>query len=67
MGAFRGGQDNPHKKIKIKIGETEKNLPALSFQCFEQRHLECDGEAGFISPEKCGCACHLTPHPVTKE
>ena len=55
---FRGGQDNPHRKGKIVVGSPTKDLPALSIQCFERRHTECEGHLGFMASDKCECRCH---------
>lgn len=57
---FRGGRDQPHRKAIIRVGESKKDLPALSIQCFERRHTECDGGVGFWvkGDEPCECKCH---------
>jgi hypothetical protein len=66
---FKGGRDQPHKKIRILIGSSNKDLPALSIQCFENRHSECIGFLSLnifeamkprsnLKSEKCECRCH---------
>lgn len=63
-----GGLDKPHKKIKILVGN-KPELPALSIQCFERRHTECDGDIFLNKDEKCECHCHypIIPPPSNEE
>lgn len=63
---FRGGQDNPHRKALIRFGESTRELPNLSIQCFESRHYDCIGvvhgiirdQSGTEPANKCECKCH---------
>jgi len=59
---FRGGQDRPHRKTVTVIGPSTKELPNLSFQCFESRHPECSGTVHsavrFENTGPCECKCH---------
>jgi hypothetical protein len=46
-------------KRKVITGPTTKELPALSIQCFEQRHSECSGKCLPFEPETdCECEHH---------
>jgi len=48
-------------KAKIVVGVSGREVPALSFQCFESRHSECVGRTGigpFLMNGKCECRCH---------
>jgi len=54
----KGGQDHPHKKGIIHVGTSSKELPALSIQCFENRHGDCKGSCEPFQPEDCECSCH---------
>lgn len=62
-GAFTnraGRRSGGAKPVKILVGLPEKELPALSFQCFESRHGECGGGIGLWAStgERCECKCH---------
>lgn len=53
----QGRRSGGYKKGKIIVGN--KDLPLLTWQCFEQRHEECN-HVDVISGNsiKCECKCH---------
>jgi hypothetical protein len=57
-------------RSKIVVAQPSlKELPALSIQCFEQRHKECWGKCYPFEPQtNCGCVCHReTPGPQKED
>lgn len=44
------------RKARILVGN--KNVPALSIQCFESRHSECVKTCAPFFEGPCECKCH---------
>jgi hypothetical protein len=47
-----------------RYGVSNKELPALSIQCFEQRHSEC---SGYCLPFEPSTPCECNHHAAEKE
>ncbi len=52
----RSGGNRPFKII-VHTGPSERYIPALSIQCFERRHTDCEGHDTLFNTV-CECPCH---------